>query len=361
MKTAARSVAVAGAVALFAASCGEAPEDEGSDSATGSAATGCMVSDEGGINDKSFNETSYKGLQQAEEEGIISEVSFAESQSEADYEPNVREMVQQDCSIIVTVGFALAAATEQAANANPDEKFAIVDYQYKDANSEVYEIDNVKPLVFNTHEAAFLAGYAAAAYTKTGKVGTWGGAKFPTVTIFMDGFYDGVQYHNQQKGTNVQVLGWDKESQEGQFVGDFENTGLAKQISDNLISQGADVLHPVAGPLAANAATAAQQAGDVAVIWADSDGFESAPEFKDVILTSVLKGMDNAVKAAVEETVNGNFSNEPYVGTLENGGVGLAPFHEFEDEISQETKDEIDQIREQIISGDLVVESPAAF
>lgn len=362
-----RLAAAVSAVALAVAACGEAPDESGSDdTATGGSDGGgdfsaCMVSDQGGINDRSFNETSYNGLVLAQEEGIIGEPQFAESQTDADYGPNVDAMVQDDCGIIVTVGFLLADATREAAESNPDEHFAIVDYQYTDETGMPTPIDNVKPLVFNTHEAAFLAGYAAAAYSKTGIVGTWGGAPIPTVTIFMDGFYDGVQYHNEQKGTAVQVLGWDKATQDGQFVGDFANTGLARQISDNLISQGADVLHPVAGPLAESAAIAAQAAGDVAVVWADSDGFESAPDYGDVILTSVLKGMDQAVLAATQEAADDAFSNEPYVGTLENGGVGLAPFHDFDAEVTQETKDEIAQIQEQIISGDLVVESDAAF
>ncbi|MBB5788257.1 BMP family lipoprotein [Jiangella mangrovi] len=365
-----RLAAALSAVALAVAACGEAPDEEGGDGATGTSTAGgdgaadftaCMVSDQGGINDRSFNETSYNGLVLAQEEGIIPEPKFAESQTDADYGPNVDAMVQDDCGIIVTVGFLLADATREAAEANPDEHFAIVDFQYADETGAPTPIDNVKPLVFNTQEAAFLAGYASAAHSTTGIVGTWGGAKIPTVTIFMDGFYDGVQYYNQQKGAQVQVLGWDKATQEGQFVGDFANTGLARQISDNLISQGADVLHPVAGPLAESAAIAAQAAGNVAVVWADSDGFESAPDYGDVILTSVLKGMDQAVLAATQEAADGAFTNEPYIGTLENGGVGIAPFHDFDSTVTQETKDELAAIQEQIISGELTVESDAAF
>lgn len=362
MKNTIRLAAVIGAVALVVSACGDADDDETEDTATGSTDfMACMVSDQGGFNDKSFNENSFKGLEDAEASGAISEIKFAESNTEADYAPNVDAMVADDCGLTVTVGFLLAGATQDAAEANPDEKFAIVDYQYADENGEVVEIDNVKPLVFNTQEAAFLAGYVSASYSTTGKVATWGGAKIPTVTIFMDGFYDGVQYYNEQKGANVEVLGWDKTTQEGQFVGDFSNTGLAKQISDNLISQGADVIMPVAGPLGASAATSAQEAGDVAIVWVDTDGYESAPEYGDVILTSVMKGLDAAVEAAATETADGNFSNEPYVGTLENGGVGLAPFHDFDGEITQETKDELAAIEEQIISGELVVESDAAF
>jgi basic membrane protein A len=380
VKTTLRLTAALSAVALLAAACGDDPDDnadaestategdtseteEPMDDATEPAAdfVGCMVSDEGGVNDKSFNETSWNGLLAAETAGTISSTNFAESNSDSDYAPNVDAMVAEDCGIIVTVGFLLAGATQEAATANPEETFTIVDYMYSEAVDGVASIDNVKPLVFNTQEAAFLAGYAAASYSKTGTVGTWGGLPIPTVTIFMDGFYDGVMYYNEQKGAEIEVLGWDKEAQDGQFVGDFSNTGQALQISQNMISQGADVLHPVAGQLAESAGQAAQEAGDVTVIWADSDGFESAPDFGDVILTSVLKNMDTAVQNAVETTAAGEFSNEPFVGTLENDGVGIAPFHDFEGEVSDETKQELEAIKQLIISGELTVESDAAF
>jgi basic membrane protein A len=358
-----------GAAALVVAACGEAP-GEGDDAAATDGETtaaqadfqSCMVSDSGGINDKSFNESAYNGLGAAFEAGVTLEPKFVESQAETDYAPNVQSMVDQDCGLIVTVGFLLAQATQEAAEANPEEKFAIVDFLYTDPDTfEPVVIDNIKPLVFNTQEAAFLAGYLAAGMTETGKVGTWGGLKIPTVTIFMDGFADGVAHHNEAKGTNVEVLGWDKASQEGQFVGDFESTGPARQISDNLIQQGADILLPVAGPIGESAAVAAQEAGNVNIIWVDADGYETLPNYKSLILTSVLKGIAVAVETAANETAEDNFSSEPFIGTLENDGVGLAPYHDFEETVPQELKDEIDGLKEQIVSGELVVESQAAF
>ncbi len=360
MKHTVRLAAAATAVVLFAAACGDEPEE---DSTAGGDAdfTACMVSDEGGVNDKSFNETSFKGLTDAQDEGITGEPRFAESNAESDYAPNVQAMVDADCGIIVTVGFALASATSEAAEANPEETFAIVDNQFFDDAGNIVEIENVKPLLFNTHEAAFLAGYVAAGVSTTGKVGTWGGAPFPTVTIFMDGFSDGVAHYNEVKGTNVEVLGWDKAAQSGQFVGDFSNTGLAKQISESLIQQGADILLPVAGPLGEQAALAAQEAGNVNIIWVDSDGFESAPAYGPLMVTSVLKGMDVAVTNAIRETADGNFSNEAFVGTLENDGVGIAPYHDWDSKVPQELKDEVDQLKQDIIDGTLTVESDAAF
>jgi basic membrane protein A and related proteins len=363
-----RVATLLGAVALVAAACGEAPGEGDNAAATDgeTAATAdfqtCMVSDSGGINDKSFNESAYNGLQAAFDNGVTMEPKFAESQAEADYAPNVDAMVADDCGLIVTVGFLLAQATQEAAEANTEEKFAIVDFLYTDPDTfEPVTIENVKPLVFNTHEAAFLAGYLAGGMTETGKVGTWGGLKIPTVTIFMDGFADGVAHYNEVKGTNVEVLGWDKETQEGQFVGDFESTGPARQISDNLIQQGADILLPVAGPIGESAAVAAQEAGNVNIIWVDADGFETLPDYGSLIITSVLKGIAVAVETAANETAEGSFSSDPFIGTLENDGVGLAPYHDFEETVPQELKDEVDQLKEQIISGELVVESDASF
>ena len=167
-----------------------------------------MVSDSGGFDDKSFNQTSYKGLTDAVSKlGIQS--GQVESQNTNDFAKNIDSMVKADCNVIVTVGFLLGDATKAAAKANPDIDFAIVD------NNPEASTDNVKPLEFNTAQSSFMAGYLAAATTKTGKVATFGGAKIPTVTIFMDGFSQGVDYYNTQKGKSVQLLGWDADKQDG--------------------------------------------------------------------------------------------------------------------------------------------------
>ena len=130
-------------------------------------------------------------------------------------------MVDAKCNIIVTVGFLLSDDTLAAAKKNPDIKFAIVDNN----DPKTYPAaKNLKPLVFNTAQSSFLAGYLAAGMTKTKKLGTFGGAKIPTVTIFMDGFSQGVDYYNKQKSADVKVLGWDAAKQDGQFTGDFEDT-----------------------------------------------------------------------------------------------------------------------------------------
>lgn len=357
VQTTTRMAGLLGSLALLAAGCGQPPPENtggngGDAGQSGKDFRACMVTDSGGIDDRSFNQTSWEGIQAAvDESGIKSAV--LESSSNADFVPNISQFVQQDCNLIVTVGFLLADATEQAAKANPDQKFAIVDFAYEKP------IDNVKPLVFNTAEAAFKAGYLAAGTTETGKVATFGGQKIPTVTIFMDGFWQGVQYYNEQKGTDVQVLGWDQKTQAGSFTGDFTDQAKGKTLTENFIRQGADIIMPVAGPVGLGAAAAAQESDGTKIIWPDTDGCVSAPQYCDVFLTSVMKGMNVAVRTTVEATLNDKFSSERYVGTLENGGVKIAPFHEFSDDVPQKLKDELKKVDERIVSGDIDITSPA--
>ncbi|MFV0407388.1 MAG: BMP family ABC transporter substrate-binding protein [Propioniciclava sp.] len=313
----------------------------------------CMVSDEGGFDDKSFNETSYKGLMDAKDQLGVATKEL-QSATTADYAKNVQAMVDSECNIIVTVGFALGDATDASAKANPDIDYAIVDFAYEQP------AENVKGLTFNTAEPAFLAGYLAAAMTKTGTVGTYGGAPYPTVTIFMDGYAQGVAYHNEAKGTDVKVVGWDRESKDGAFIpgANFSDVAGAKQLAQNLVSQGADVILPVAGPASEGGLQVAQESdGKVVSMWVDSDGYLAKPDFGSVIPTSVGKAMDVAVFEAIKASVEDNFTNEAYLGTLENEGVYLAPFHDFDATISAETKSEIEKLQADIIAGTVTVES----
>ncbi|MDO5681738.1 MAG: BMP family ABC transporter substrate-binding protein [Propionibacteriaceae bacterium] len=356
--------ALVGASVLALSSCAAPPQQGGSTTAApGSGGAGgdgafkaCMVSDAGGFDDKSFNQTSHKGLTDAKSQLGI-ETGQVESSNTADFAKNIQSMVDAKCNIIITVGFLLSDDTMAAAKANPNIHFAIVD----DNPEGAAEVKNLKPLVFNTAESSFMAGYLAASQTKTGKVGTFGGMKIPTVTIFMDGFAQGVTYHNQQKNTDVQVLGWDAGRQDGQFVpqpNPFENVAGGLQTAQNLTSQGADILFPVAGPAGEGALQAAKASGgNVNAIWVDTDGCESASEYCANIMTSVYKGMDVAVLDAIKAAKDGTFTNDPYVGTLANEGTGLSPFHEFDGKISAETKAELDKISADVESGAIKIES----
>lgn len=341
--------AVLAAASLVLVACAPAPAGDGG---TQSEACVRMVTNSGGLEDRSFNQSSWEGLQQAESEyGIEAEAIV--STGETDLAPNVQQAVDSGCGLVVTVGWELAEATTDQAGKNPDLAFAIVD--------ETVEGENIKPVVFDTAQAAFLAGYLAAGVSKTGVVATFGGGNQPPVTLFMDGFADGVAKYNEVHGATVHLLGWDKAAQDGAFTGDFEDINKGKALTEGFIDQGADVILPVAGQVGEGAASAAVERGGVSVIWVDSDGYETlAAQYRPVILTSVLKNTQDAMVQIVGEVLDDAFTNEPYVGTLENGGVEIAPYHELAPLVSAELDAEIDGLRQQIISGELEITSPSA-
>ena len=362
MKHLTKLVAAAGIVTLALAGCGGGTTSgggggtsEAKDAATFKA---CAVSDAGGWDDKSFNESAYNGLKAAQDSLGI-QINTAESSSDTDFVPNVEAMVSDGCTLIIGVGFNLEQAIHKSAEQNTDLHYALVDSSFTDGQ-ETVTVENGRPLLFNTAEAAFLAGYAAAGMTKTGKVATFGGMKIPSVTVFMDGFVDGVDAYNKAKGTSVQVLGWDKATQNGSFTQDFDNQTLGKEQAQQFISQGADIIMPVAGPVGLGAAAAAKADGNTWIIGVDSDWYEANPDYSSIVLTSVMKEIGASVEQSIKDSVDGKFSSDPYVGTLANGGVSLAPFHDFDAKVSDELKADLAKLTEDIKTGKLVIESQNA-
>lgn len=348
---------------LVAAACGDdddAETDAGGSTTTeadaggdgdGEQASGdflaCEVTDTGGVDDNSFNENAFNGLETAAE-SVGFEPVVLESQSDADFEPNIQALLDQECDLIVTVGFLLGDATEVAAQDNPETNFAIVDYAYEQS------YDNLLGLTYATDQAAFMAGYVAAAQSESGTVGTYGGLNLPTVTIFMKGFEAGIQYHNEQKGTDVKLVGWSTADDDGLFTGDFEDLSKGRQTTESLLDQGADIILPVAGPVGQGSIEAIRASNSEAkLIWVDTDGCESVPDACDLFLTSVKKNFDVSVEEAVIAAAEGTFEGGVYSGTLENDGVELAPFNEFDDQISDELKAELEEIRTGIIDGSI--------
>jgi len=346
-----RVLALLALVSLVAAACGSKPSSGGS-SASGSANSkflACQVTDTGGIDDRSFNATAWKGMQDAQSQLGV-QVKFLESQTANDFTPNLQTFVQQKCGLIVTVGFLLGDATKASAAANANQKYAIVDFAYDPA------LSNVLGLTFSTDQAAFLAGYVAAGMSKTHKLGTFGGQKIPTVTIFMDGFWAGMKYYNKQNNANVQLVGWNAAKQNGLFTGDFQNQDNGKRVTETLLSQGADIILPVAGPVGLGAAAAVKAAGgDKHMVWVDTDGCESAQQYCSLFLTSIEKHMDVAVQTAIKSTVDNQFKGGTYVGTLSNDGVGIAPFHDFDSQVPQKIKDDLNTIKQGIVGGSIWV------
>jgi basic membrane protein A len=358
-----RSSVALGVIVALAAACGTAtsarnssskPSSPGSATSSSGKFLGCLVTDTGGLGDRSFNALTWQGMQEAQaaEPGKI-RVKDLQSASGSDYTPNINTFIGEKCGIIVTVGLLMSDSTLSAATANPKLKFAIVDYDYSPP------VPNIDALVFNTVQDGFLGGYLAAGMSKTGTVGTFGGQELPTVTIYMDGFWDGVQYYNQQHHTSVKVLGWNEQTQHGLFTGDFTDEATGQADTQTLISEGADVIFPVAQNVGLGAAEAVQDADTAAgsmkvtMEWADTDGCFSVPRYCRYFISSVTKGIQTAVKNAVLSAANGTFKGGNYIGDLANGGVALSPFHDFASQVPASLRSELNAIKQQIISGEI--------
>jgi basic membrane protein A and related proteins len=326
---------------------------------TGAKTLGCMVTDTGGINDRSFNASSWAGMQAAASANSNVTVKYLQSTTQSDYALNINTFLGEHCNIIVTVGFLMGAATEAAAKANPNQKFAIVDCSYATGCLTGTKEPNIDQLTYNTVQDGFLGGYLAAGMTKTGKVATFGGIELPTVTIYMDGYWDGVQYYNTKHGTHVQVLGWNEQTQKGSFTGDFTNETKGQTLTQTFISEGADIIFPVAGNVGLGAAKAVQSADQAAgsdkvnMEWVDVDGCTSAAQYCQYFITSVEKGIVASVKSVVLSVANGTFQGGTYIGTLANGGAVLAPFHDFASKIPGSLQRELTQIATGISNGSI--------
>lgn len=318
--------------------------------APAAAFTACQITDTGGIDDNSFNQTAWRGVLDAQTELGI-DARFLESAAETDYEANINSLLGGACDVIFTIGFLLGDATQEAATANPDQVFSIVDFAYDPP------LPNVLGQVYATDEAAFLAGYLAAGMTETGIVGTFGGINIPPVTIFMDGFSYGVDHYNGRHGTEVSVLGWSPDTREGLFTNNFESLDDGRAFAQNLYDEGADIVLPVAGPVGLGSAALANELGveELMIIGVDADLYETDPERGHVYLTSIMKRMDATVYQVIERVMGGAFEGGVIVGTLENGGVDLAPFHDFESAIPADLLTELAEVRAGIIDGSIAV------
>lgn len=367
-------ITAAAGLLIALAGCGAAPEAAESSTPGPTAVAGfkpCIVSDDGGWNDKSFNQSAKEGMDRASE-SLSVEAIEVESTNANEYASNLESLVSQGCTFIIAVGFKLSADTVTSALANPDIDYAIIDDfadntgatgdDGKPIGDGTTDAPNIKPLVFNTAEAAYLGGYAAAAWSAesgVNKVGTVGGAPINSVKVFMDGYQLGVEKYNEDKGADVAVVGWDIAAQDGSFTFGFDANDTAKQAMQAVLDQGVDVLLPVGGPIYQSARDAIADSGsDTVILGVDSDLAVKDETVADITLVSIMKAIDQAVNDAVLSAATGDFDVAPYVGTLENKGVSLSSFHDFESKLPEGLTDELTALQEQIISGDITVDSP---
>lgn len=309
----------------------------------------CFVTDDAGVDDRSFNASGWAGVQDAVASGAAQpDPILLESASAEDYQPHIETCLAQGAEHIVTSGFKLADTTAAFAAENPDVQWTIIDFGSLGPN--------VTGLEYQTDEAAFAAGYLAAGMTQTGIVGTYGGVNIPTVSIFMDGFARGVAHYNEVNGTSVTVLGWDPADPDaGVMTGVFDPADpIVTATCQSMLDEGADIMLPVGGAINLPCGTAIQSRGiDGALIGVDADAVEAMPaEYMDLWLVTIEKGLQIQTQRSIEAHASGDPSGgSSLVGTLENDGVGLSPYHSWEDRVPDELAAEVEQVLEDIKSG----------
>jgi basic membrane protein A len=298
---------------------------------------GVMI-DSGSENDKSFNEYTLKGAREAATAADL-DFAYIGPQSAGDYERVLESLIAtENPDLVITVGFRMGDATAKAAQKHPDIKFAIVDNAYfpgfgcpetvKDCYTEEGGLPNVTSLMFAEDEVGYLAGVLAACMSQTGKVASVAGIEIPPVVRFVTGFQNGAR----SVKPDIVTL--------NQYIPDFNDPATGKVVAQDFINQGADVIFGVAGNTGNGGLLAAKEAGLMA-IGVDVDQYFTYPEVKEALLSSASKKVDVAAAAAVKDFVAGQLTAGVRLATLANGGVGLAPYHDWESKIPQDCKDKV--------------------
>ena len=262
--------------------------------------TVAMITDVAGVNDQSFNQSAWEGLQQAEKELGV-EVKYLESKQDSDYATNIETLVDEDVDLILGVGMKLSDAIKEGAELYPDQNFVIVD-------EELTDISNVKSILFNAQESAYLAGLVAGKTTKTDNVGFIGGMQLPTVDTFKYGFMAGVKAVNPD--ATIQV----------QSANSFTDQAKGKAIANQMYSNGADIVFTCGGDVGTGSIEAAKENGKFA-IGVDRDQSDLAPEN---VLTSAIKRVDVGVYETVKAYLDGTFEGgTTTIYGLEDNAVGI--------------------------------------
>lgn len=304
-----------------------------------------LVTDVGKLNDKSFNESAWKGAQMGAE-AIGGTSKAIETSDPNDFAKNIGQFLSEDYNVIVTVGFALGEATIEAAKANPDTLFIGVD------QFQAEPLPNLVGLIFDEDKAGFLAGALAALYSKSGKIGAVLGTDLvPPVWKFGEGYRAGAKH--VKPDIDVQTVyhsdvGFDKT---------FSDPEWGKATALSMFDKGVDVVFGAGGQTGNGALFAAHDRKDsgVVAIGVDSDQYLTVTEAQDVLISSAMKIIDQGVIDLLKQASEGTLQGGNFVGK-----VGLAPYHDFEDKIPAETKAKIEELRTQLEDGSLKTDVPPA-
>ena len=333
-------------VAVVVAGCSPAPTATSTTTPAKPKLKTAMVTDVGGLGDKSFNDLSYEGLKRAEKDFGV-EIKVLESKEQADYERNLTNLAQDGYSPIFAVGFLMTDAVSKVSTGFPKTQFGGIDEFFDKAPA------NAAGLVFKEQEASYLAGVLAGLAVKdttidpkiknNNTIGFVGGLDVPVIERFRAGFVQGVQSVNP----DAKVI--------AVYAGSFNDQAKGKELGLSLINQGASIIFPVAGATGLGTIQAAKEKGAL-IIGVDQDQFISVPDAQSIMLTSVIKRVDEAVYLTIKNELDGKFAGGTNTSFgLKEGGVALAPYHNFDAKIPQSIKDKVDAAKKDIIDGKVTV------
>src|SRR5512136_589931 len=333
-------------VSMALAACGGAAAPAGAKMKVG------LVTDVGGVNDKSFNQSAWNGAQKgAKEFGM--DVKFIESKQPTDYEKNIDQFATEKYNVILTVGFLMGDATAIKSKQYPNIKFAIIDNSYfptkgvaycDDTKKDCYAdggLKNVTSLMFQEDQVGYLAGVLAAGMSKTGVVCSVSGMEIPPVVRFVVGYQNGAKWMKPDIKTPLNV-----------YIPSFTDPAKGKETGQSMIGQGCDVVFGVGGNTGNGGLLAAKEKGLMA-IGVDQDQYNTYPEVKDALVTSAQKNVPVAVYEFLKAINAGSVKPGIVTANLKNGGVGLAPYHDWDSKIPQAVKDKIKEATDGLKSGKL--------
>jgi len=302
------------------------------------------VTDVGGVNDKSFNQAAWTGLQKAMQELPV-DARFIESKQTTDYDKNIDQFATEGYAAIVTVGFLLGDATQSKAKQYPAIKFGIVEFVYapaKPGDPDPYTTDlrNVTSLTFQDDEVSFLAGIVAGGMTKTDTVCSVAGVEIPPVVRLVVGYKNGAQWLKPTaRALNV-------------YTPSFTDPARGREAGQAMIAQGCDVVFGAGGNTGNGGLLAAKDSG-VMAIGVDVDQYYTYPEIQSALLTSAMKNVDVAVFEFARSVVTGTSEAGVRTSSVKNGGIGLAPYHDWDARIPQTVRDKVKEAEAGLNSGSL--------
>ncbi len=308
-----------------------------------------LVTDTGGVNDRAFNQLAWEGIQKASKD-MGFQAKFLESRQPSDYEQNIDALATEGYNVIITVGSPMGDATALKAKQYPDLKFAIVDHSYSDGG-----LTNVTSLMFAEEEVGFLAGVLAGGMSRSGFVCSVSSLRTPQSNRYVISFHAGATW---QAGTEMKVMNnYINIKTTDENVPTFDDSTQGKETALRLIGNGCDVVFGVGGDAVDGALLAAKES-NLPAIGVDVDEYNTDPEAQSTLITSARKNVDIAVYNYLKTVAGGSVKAGIITGTLQNGGVGLAPFHDWDSKIPAGLKAQIQKASDGIQDGSITIDLP---